>query len=258
MTDRKLVIALACRNEGSRRWGKPLQNLDIEKGISILDVIIASARRSSIVSELVLGISEGTANQIYAEYAKKNGLLYCFGDEKDVLSRLIKCGDTAGATDILRITSESPFRYTEMEEELWSIHLEEDNDATFLDDIVDGCGSEFIKLEALKTSHARGEDRHRSELCTLFIRENPNIFKTRYMKPSPELVRMDLRFTVDYPEDLVVCRAVHEAFDAYENDIPLAKALAFMDANPQLKALTAPFCEDGYATMYVKPEGVKS
>lgn len=257
MTDRKLVIALACRNGGSRLWGKPLQNLDIDKGISILDVIIASARRSSIVSEVVLGISEGTANQIYADYAEKNGLLYCFGDEKDVLSRLIKCGEIAGATDILRITSESPFRYTEMDEQLWSVHLAEDNDATFLDDIIDGCGSEFIKLEALKTSHARGEEPHK-EHCTLFIRENPYIFKARYMRPPPELVRMDLRFTVDYPEDLVVCRAVHEEFDAYERDVPLAEVIAFMDANPQLKALTEPFCEDGYATMYVKPEGVKS
>ena len=37
---RKLVAALACRNQGSRLYGKPLQNLDIEKGIRIIDNIV--------------------------------------------------------------------------------------------------------------------------------------------------------------------------------------------------------------------------
>ena len=32
---RKLVAALACRNKGSRLYGKPLQNLDIDKVLEI-------------------------------------------------------------------------------------------------------------------------------------------------------------------------------------------------------------------------------
>ena len=32
---RKLVACLACRNEGTRLYGKPLQNLDIKKNITI-------------------------------------------------------------------------------------------------------------------------------------------------------------------------------------------------------------------------------
>ena len=34
---RRLVAALACRNSGSRLFGKPLQNLDVECNYSILD-----------------------------------------------------------------------------------------------------------------------------------------------------------------------------------------------------------------------------
>ena len=37
---RKLVAALACRNNGSRLFGKPLQNLDVNKGIKIIDNLI--------------------------------------------------------------------------------------------------------------------------------------------------------------------------------------------------------------------------
>ena len=35
--ERKLVAAIACRNQGSRLYGKPIQNLDVEDGITILD-----------------------------------------------------------------------------------------------------------------------------------------------------------------------------------------------------------------------------
>ena len=34
---KKLVAALACRNQGTRLYGKPIQNLDIENGITIID-----------------------------------------------------------------------------------------------------------------------------------------------------------------------------------------------------------------------------
>lgn len=38
---RKLVAALACRNQGSQLYGKPLQNLDIINGTCVLDQIIS-------------------------------------------------------------------------------------------------------------------------------------------------------------------------------------------------------------------------
>jgi len=38
---RKLVAAYACRIAGTRLYGKPLQLLDVERGVSILDHIVA-------------------------------------------------------------------------------------------------------------------------------------------------------------------------------------------------------------------------
>ena len=41
---RKLVAAIACRNTGSRLYGKPLQNLDIFNSYRIIDYIIDSIK----------------------------------------------------------------------------------------------------------------------------------------------------------------------------------------------------------------------
>jgi len=248
---RKLVAALACRNKGSRLYGKPLQNLDIDNGITILDNIIDCLKQMSMIDSIVLGIASGIENDVFMEYAQDKNISYIRGDEKDVLERLIFCGDLDKATDIFRSTSESPFPYFDLIPEAWDTHVLNKNDATFLDDIIDGCGFEILSLDALKKSHKDGEDRHRSELCTLFIRENKSQFNLGYIKPPLKLTRKDIRLTVDNPEDLIVCRAVYKHFQDLAPKIPLLDVVEYLDKNTSLLKLTSPFCEAGYDSMYL-------
>ena len=207
---RKLIVALACRNQGSRLFGKPMQNLEIKSNYTVLDNIILLINQVEKVDEIVLGISEGDANKNFINYAKAKKIKYIIGDENDVLSRLIQCADLVDATDILRVTSESPFPYFQLFDSCWEKHIKNNNDATFLDEIIDGCGFEIIKTSALKTSHENGSLVHGSELCSLYIRENLEDFKVEFIYPDNNLIRKDLRLTVDNPEDLVVCREVYQ------------------------------------------------
>lgn len=247
---RRLIAAVACRNQGSRLYGKPLQNLDVAESIRIIDNIIACLQTLPCIEEVILGISEGVDNEVFKEVARSKGLRYVIGDEIDVLSRLIACGRLADATDIFRVTSESPFLYFEEVEELWSVHQVRSFDATFMDDVIDGCGFEFIRLDALERSHEKGERRHRSELCTLYIREHPDDFKIHKAIPPSALVRKDLRLTVDNPEDLAVCRIVYGRFKNHAPRVPVGEIVAFLDANPKLIEWIAPYTELGYSTMY--------
>jgi len=248
--NRRLVAAIACRNQGSRLYGKPVQNLDVENGISILDNILDCLATISAIDEIVLGISEGVDNECFIEIARSRGVKYIIGDERDVLSRLIQCGHAGGATDIFRVTSESPFLYFEAVEALWKRHVDENADATFLEEIIDGCGFEIISLESFERSHARGEKKHRSELCSLYIREHYKEFTTIRVTAPAKLIRQDLRLTVDNPEDLVVCRAVYQALKSFAPRIPVSDIVKFLDANPQLGNLIKPYTEKGYAIMY--------
>jgi spore coat polysaccharide biosynthesis protein SpsF len=251
MKTRKLVAAIACRNNGSRLYGKPLQNLDVVKKVTILDNIIACLKSLNLIDEIVLGISLGNDNVSYVDYAQKNQINYILGDEKDVLSRLIACGEKAQASDIFRVTSESPFLYFDETVSLWQHYVQFDLDALFMDEIIDGCGFEIISLEALKKSHEMGDERHRSELCSLYIRENNNQFNIRKVFPPKELIRKDLRLTVDNPEDLVVCRAVYQHFKDLAPLIPLLEVVNFLDSSSNLKKLISPFIESGYNSMYI-------
>lgn len=248
---RRLVAAIACRNQGSRLYGKPVQNLDVNQGVRIIDNIIDCLRTMDFIDELVLGISEGVDNEVFKVIAEEKGLRYIVGDQIDVLSRLIQCGQLSEATDIFRVTSESPFLYFEPAKDLWEKHQNEQADATFIDDVIDGCGFEIISLKALERSHAQGGTKHRSELCTLYIRENRAKFKVVQAMPPHELVRKDLRLTVDNPEDLALCRIVYGVFKESAPKIPVLEIVKFLDRNPKLIELTAPFTQSGYSTMYL-------
>jgi spore coat polysaccharide biosynthesis protein SpsF len=246
---RRLVAAIACRNQGSRLYGKPLQNLDVHKGIRILDNIVGCLRTIPCIDEIVLGISEGVENEVYKTIAEEKGLSYIIGDQKDVLRRLVQCGERANATDIFRVTSESPFLYFEPVENLWRIHQEERADAAFIWNIIDGTGCEIYKLDTLRASHDRGSDKHRSELCSLYVREHPDEFKVLKIDPPVELARKDVRLTVDYPEDLVVCRAAYTALQEQAPRIRVMDIVGYLDKHPRLLELIAPYTEAGYATM---------
>ena len=238
---RRLVAALACRAQGSRLYGKPLQHLDVEEHVTILDHMIRLIKTLPPIQAIVLGISEGDANLPFLEVARQHGVDYIIGDQRDVLHRLVSCGRKAGGTDVFRVTTESPFTYFEAIDEAWRRHVSHGNDVTVVDGLPDGCNFEIFTLEALRRSHERGEDRHRSELCSLYIREHRDEFRVELVGVPSHLQRGDLRLTIDYPEDLVVCRRVYERLADRAPRIPLESIVATLDAEPGLKALVAPF-----------------
>ncbi len=246
---RRLVAAVACRNQGSRLYGKPLQNLDVDNGVTILDNIIGCLKTIPCIDEIVLGISEGIENEVYKTIADRKGLPFIIGDQKDVLQRLVQCGERGNATDVFRVTSESPFLYYEPVEELWRLHQDTGTDCVFVWNIIDGAGCEIYTLDALRVSHERGSAKHRSELCSLYVREHPDQFNVHRFDPPVALTRKDVRLTVDYPEDLVVCRAAYAALREQAPRISVTDIVAYLDTQPRLLELIAPFTEGGYATM---------
>lgn len=236
---RRLVAALACRNNGSRLYGKPMQNL--LDGVSILDQIIELLKQFQAIDEIVLGISEGPSNLPFVDVAHKHGVSYIYGDPQDVLMRLIQCGRVGRATDVFRITTECPWIEYNLIEPMWKNHVDHQNDITVCDQLPEGLNFEIYTLESLERSHAKGSAVDRSEYCSNYPRQHPDEFKIEVMLPPEELRRLDLRITVDNPEDLVLCRAIAKAF---KDSMPLVASkdiIAFLDTRPDLKELVSPY-----------------
>ena len=238
---RKLVAAYACRVQGTRLYGKPLQNLDIENGVTILDHIVELTRSISSIDDIVLGVSEGKMNEPFWDLAKNHKIMAVQGSEKNVLMRLIQCGLKGQATDVFRVTTECPYFMYDMVDQAWKAHILNKNDVTVVDGLPEGAFFEIFRLDALEKSHDLGEERHRSEFCSLYTRENRKDFKIEVIPIPSKLQRMDLRLTVDYPEDLILCRKIYEKFKNIAPFIPVHKIIDFLDSEPEIKNLVDPF-----------------
>jgi spore coat polysaccharide biosynthesis protein SpsF len=226
----KVAATLACRAESSRLYAKPLQNVG---GRPILTNLIEQLRRVRLIDEIVLAISAGASRHIFIDYAETNRLPYVVGDQKDVLGRLIQAADYVGADIIVRDTTENPYLYWENLDDLIGLHIESGNDLTVTERLPLGVGAEIISVKALKRAHSEGEDRHRSEFCSLFIAENPHIFKIQRVPAPKHLERPDYRLTVDNPEDLIVVRRL---WDELHEDGPVTvdRIVAYLNAHPEL------------------------
>ena len=232
---RRLVAALACRNTGSRLYAKPLQK--IAEQASILDQIVTALKRLPQIDAIVLGIAEGNANLAFVDVARSHDIRYIVGDGEDVLMRLIQCGRAGEASDVFRVTTECPWFAYGLLPHLWDHHVSSANDITVCDRLPEGLHFEIYTLKALERAHACGTGRDRSEYCSNYPRTHPAEFKASVFLPRPEERRMDLRVTVDYPEDLIVAREIARACARSMPHVRVGEIVRFLDSRPDLKAL---------------------
>jgi spore coat polysaccharide biosynthesis protein SpsF len=243
----KIIATLACRNNSSRLYGKPLQLLE---KITVLDYIINRLKESGEISEIVLAISEAPGNEAFKSVASSHGISYVLGDDRDVLGRLIKACDLQDGDTVFRMTTESPFVYYEGIGRAVKAHADQQADYTTYTKLPDGTAFELLNLQALKTSHEKGEDRHRSELCTLYMNENRDRFKFNILSVEPAWERPDYRLTIDYPEDLIFVRRIIRHFGGDKMHIPYQDLIAFLDKSPELRALVENLTDKNYIKPY--------
>lgn len=236
--DMNVVATLACRSESTRLYGKPLQLVGEEP---ILTHLIDQLRTVSTIDDIVLAIADTPSKAAYIEYAQSEGLTYAVGSEENVLGRLITAGQEADADVAVRVTTENPFVYTENIDNMISQHLENNYDYSVTEKLPLGASIEVVSMQALETANNRGSERHRSELCTLFIVENSDSFTINVETPPSAVKRPDIRLTVDNPEDLIVARKIWDGISDTSGQPTLQNIVEFLDEHPSIMEINDEF-----------------
>ncbi len=245
----RTIATLACRNNSTRLYGKPMQYLENK---TVLEYICK--RIEPHVAEIVLAISEADGNECFESEAKRLGVKFVIGDDQDVLKRLINACELAEGDTVFRVTTESPFCYTEGIKGAIESHESKKADYTTIGKLPDGCGFELISLSSLRESHEKGKDHHRSELCehaTLYINENQDKFKMNILSCPENLLRPGYRLTIDYPEDLILCRKVIRHFKGDKDaGLSLAGIIKLLDGREDLRNMVKNIEDENYIKPY--------
>ena len=232
----KISAVLPCRINSTRLLAKPLQPIG---EFSILELLIEQLKKSKMISDIVLAISNNFGNQLFIELAKKCNVKYVLGNEEDVLGRIIKGGKKVNSDIILRITSENPYIFWEGIDSLIKSHIKERYDFSYVKGLPLGAGLELINMKSLKLTHKKGSKKHKGELSTLYFYENFKQFKINQIYPKEFLKRPEIRLTVDTPQDLWVARIIHENLGRGKQPIALEKIIKFLDEHPEIKKINS-------------------
>lgn len=238
---RRLVAVLPCRANSTRLFAKPLQ--PIGPDVSIVEYLVRSLRSFGCIADVHLAIARSTGDCAFVELAQRINCGFTLGSEDDVLGRVVQGARNAGATDVVRKTSEDPFLDYSALEPAWASHIDGGNDVTALDDVPVGTAFEIFTLEAMERCDRLGSTEDHEHIAN-YARFHQSEFRVEIRGPAnTECRRLDLRLTVDNPEDLILCRAVLGELGTEGGLIPLSSIVEFLDSRPDLTALVAPFVD---------------
>jgi spore coat polysaccharide biosynthesis protein SpsF (cytidylyltransferase family) len=234
---KKADLILPCRVTGTRLYGKPLQFIDIEQRLTILENLVKYFDDTGLIENVCLAISDEEENYGFIRLAEKHGWKYIMGHPLNVLGRINKAIDHLKSETIFLISTENPFVFVEGLRALYESHMAGGYDYSMFSNLPEGSVVGLIKAEALKISERDGFDRHRSELVTSYIFDNKEKFKLNIVEPDKKYQRPDVRITVDYPEDVAFCRRIYSAMNGRKQLVSIAQVIEFWDGDAESRKL---------------------
>lgn len=231
--DGRVLIVVSARMQSSRCPGKAVADL---AGRPLLWHLLSRVASLGGPERVVLATSVRSENDVLAGIADQLGVATFRGDEEDVLGRHLEVARLWDAENVVRVTGDNPLTDLPLIEQLARRHVEAEGDYSYVpgDALLMGILSEVISRRALETSHREGEDRHRSELVTLFIKENPDRFRILQDRLDPALYRPSYRLTVDEPDDLVLMQRIFDRLYRPGAVVSTSAAIRLLDEEPAL------------------------
>ena len=238
MSEPNVRIVVSARMRSVRCPGKALAPL---AGKPLLEQLFARLLSVREMNGVILATSTANENRVLVELAERMGVDVFEGDENDVLGRYVGAARRFGVDHVVRVTGDNPLTDLSLMRSLVKRHLEEGADYTYVpgDALLMGILPEVVSREALEVSHRDGEDRHRSELVTLYIKENPKRFRIVQVPMPAALYRPQYRLTVDEPEDVELMKRLFARLYRPGEAIDTLDAIRLLDAEPELAGLNA-------------------
>ena len=198
-------IVIPSRVKSSRLPEKILADIGGRKAI---DILLANCRRSKY--PIVLAFPDDPADDILAEYAKKNGVKIRRGPEKSPLHEMVAAAKENGFEHTIRITHDDILIDPDLLHMQVQYHFRENSDYTYCFRCPDGVAGEVIRTSCLEDV-AREMPGQRVEFVSYYLKRG-NWNAKEFIPPRPYQDRV--RLTMDYPEDLQVLRILYNSLSA--------------------------------------------
>lgn len=242
MTTRFNCIAAVQARMGSTRLpGKVLADLG---GKPVIQRIVERVRAAALVDEVYVLTSEARTDDVLATRLEELGIPFRRGPVDDVLTRYLDLVEELEPSHLVRVTGDAPFVDADFIDLQLGALRAFDADlvhvATRNPGGIDGTlgGQGAFSARALRLAQASDDPRDREHVGSFFFVRHASELVQVELEVDEGFERPGLRLSIDEPEDLELARRLWAAVDLEGDGLfPLARALRWLDAHPELGAI---------------------
>lgn len=220
-------------------------------GKSLLWHVVQRVKTSSKVSRVILATTTNSRDERVVGFAKENNLLWFCGNEDDVLDRFYQTAKKYNSDIIVRVTPDDPFRDPQLIDQFLGHLLANKGELDYISNTIEptypeGIDLEVFTFEALEKAWKESTKLSEREHVTPYIWKHPNKFKIKNVKYKDDL--SNLRWTVDYPQDLEFVRQVYQRLYPIKKIFLLQDILDLLRKEPELSKINQGIAyHEGYA-----------
>ena len=237
-----IVASVQVRMGSSRYPGKAMYEMADKP---LLGHLVSRLRRSKLLNDIIVATSINPENDVIESYCIEN-LIACFrGDEDDVLARTLGALHKMDASIGVEVFGDCPLIDPIIVDMIIEEFLNDENDLDFVGNDLKttfppGMEVEVFKVSALAEAADKASDPAIREHGTLYIRQNPSIFKVKNVEAPKQWYRPEMELEVDTEEDVYVVTKIFEHFHSvYNEKFGIDDIIEFMDRNPDLKKMNS-------------------
>jgi spore coat polysaccharide biosynthesis protein SpsF len=230
----RIVATIQARMRSERLPGKVLLPI---LGRPNLELMIERLRRARHVDDVWIATTDDASCDPIEDLARRLSVGCFRGSEEDVLDRVIRTGDAAGADLIVETTGDCPL----IDPPTVDLVIER-----FLDGGVDYCSNvitrtyprgmdtQVFPLAVLKQVATLTSDPVDHEHVSYYIYQHPERFRLRNVESGLPAGVVELRLTLDTADDFTLIRAVYGELYPSRPDFTLSDVLALFERRPEL------------------------
>ena len=232
----RVVACIQARMGSIRLKKKALRKI---LGKTLIEQIFKRLKLADEIDGIVLCTSLAKENDILVKHAKSIGLKYYRGSETDLISRIYETAKKFRANAIVRITGDCPLVDPEIVDRMvrfWRANYQNFDLVTnvFPPTFPDGLDVEILPTPTLKKIDSEVKDSRYREWLTCYIMENYSKFRIyNFQSPFGSSLK-NMRWTVDYPEDLAFVREIFKNLGKRGEIFTTADILNLLKEKPKI------------------------
>lgn len=228
------AVVVQARMGSSRLPGKVMLDL---AGKPVLQHVLERCTRIEGVDVVVCAMPDEAASDPLAALIRSVGAEAFLGSETDVLGRYLGAAGSVGADVVMRVTSDCPLIDPAICEQVLALRRDDKLDYAANNmppSYPHGLDCEAMSIDALARAATVADRPYDREHVTPWLRRNAR----RGNVTCPRSGLSELRWTLDYPEDLAFLRAVFAASGG-KADMRMDDVLAILSLNPAMTQINA-------------------